>query len=436
MKNRILRLLSFALSVLLAASCVAIPSAATDGPEVEKIGAAYVSCIETGDVLFTYNPEGEIFTTSSTKLMTAIIAIEALSSRLDEKVTVTGQMLSEVAGNRLGLESGEEVTVRDLIYALVTGGDNDGAYCLAYVSYGSVSAFVEQMNAKAETIGAHNTHYTNPTGLHDETMKTTVTDTAVIAKYAWSLPLFVEASSTPKYVMAATNKNEARNIYNRNCLISKYYSANYFNGHCSGLNAGSTSQGGHCVITVAKNEDLSYLIIVMGAETTEETIYSYVNVQKLIDWAFSSFAMTNVLTESRVVCEMPVTLSSAVDFVTVAPEKTVSVFLPTDVDVERDVEYSWSTTEETLRAPLSAGDVVGQISATYTPKGSDDARVLASCNLVVTSDVERSDFLWTLNRIENFTKSRGFIAAVIFAVIAGVAVILFNARRRRTRGPY
>ena len=54
----------------------------------------------------------------------------------------------------------------------------------------------------------------------------------------------------------------------------------------------------------------------------------------------------------------------------------------------------------------------------------------------MTSDVERSDFLWTLNRIENFTKSRGFIAAVIFAVVAAVAVVLFNARRRKTRGPY
>ena len=427
-------------AVLFAALLFALvpPSFAASAPEIEtdKIKAAYVSCLETGDVLFTYNPDEKLFTTSSTKLMTAIVAIEALSARLDEKVTVTPQMLSEVAGNRLGLEKEEEVTVRDLIYALVTGGDNDGAYCLAYVACGSVPAFVEQMNAKAATLGANNTHYTNPTGLHDEAMTTTVTDTAIIAKYAWSLPLFVEASSTPKYVMAATNKNETRNIHNRNCLISKYYSANYFNGHCSGLSAGSTSQGGHCVITVAKNEELSYLVIVMGAESNEETIHSYVNVQTLIDWAFDSFAMTDVLTESRVVCEMPVTLASAVDFVTVAPEKTVSVFLPTDVDAERDIEYSWTTTEETLRAPLSAGQVVGQISATYREPGGSEARVLASCNLVVTSDVERSDFLWTLNRIENFTKSRGFIAAVIFAVVAAIAVVLFNARRRKTRGPY
>ena len=128
-------------------------------------------------------------------------------------------MLSEVAGNRLGLKADEVVTVRDLIYALITGCDNDGAYCLAYLACGSVSAFVEQMNAKAAVIGAHNTHYTNPTGLHDEKMKTTITDTAMIAKYAWSLPLFAEASSTQKYVMEATNSSETRNIYRRIILI-------------------------------------------------------------------------------------------------------------------------------------------------------------------------------------------------------------------------
>ncbi|MBQ7670728.1 MAG: D-alanyl-D-alanine carboxypeptidase [Clostridia bacterium] len=430
--------LFLAVTTLLFSALVFAPAshAVPAPPAIEKAKAAYVSCIETGEVLFSYNPEAELYTTSSTKLMTAIVAIEALSSRLDERVTITSQMLSEVAGNRLGLKANEVVSVRDLIYALITGCDNDGAYCLAYLAYGSVAAFVEQMNAKAAVIGAHNTHYTNPTGLHDEKMKTTITDTALIAKYAWNLPLFAEASSTQKYVMEPTNLEETRNIYNRNCLISKYYSANYYNGHCGGLNAGSTSQGGHCVITVAKNEDLSYLVIVMGAETSEEMIYSYYNVNKLIDWAFSSFAMADVLTESRVICEMPVELASAVDFVTIAPEKSVSVFLPTDVDIEKEIEYSWSTTEETLRAPLKAGDVVGQISATYKAPGDEDARILGSCNLVVTSDVDRSDFLYALNRIENFTKSRGFIAAVIFAVLATVAVILFNARRRKTRGPY
>lgn len=409
----------------------ATPAIATDVPVIERAAAAYVCCLETDEDLFLYNENEEIFTTSSTKIMTAILAIEAFSDSLDEKITVTDKMLSEVSGNRLGLKVGEQVTKRDLIYILVTGGFNDGAYCIAYTVAPSVPDFVDMMNKRAgEITGGSATHYMNPTGMHNELMKTTVAESAKIAKFAWSLPIFADASSVQKYVMEATNLSEFRNIYNRNCLISKYYSADYFNSSCKGINAGSTPEGGNCVMTVAKNEELSYLIIVMGAESTDEVNYAYANVQKLIDWAFASFAMTEVLTQQKVVCELPVKLSSAVDYVAVAPAENVSIFLPTDVDVSREIEYVWGTDDEELRAPLKAGDEVGNISAYY--KGE----LRGSCKLVVTSDVEKSDFISTLDRIQKFTKSAGFIAAVIFAAVLSVAVILFNARRKKTRGPY
>ena len=430
-KIKILTALFAAALQMFMAFALAVPSSATaPAPAIEHAQVAYVECLETGDALLMHNPEKEIFTTSSTKLMTAIVAIEALSDRLDEKVVITSEMLAEVAGNRLGLSVGEEVTVNDLIHILVTGGNNDGAYCLAYLVAGSTAAFVEKMNEKAASLGAFNTHYTNPTGMHSDLMVTTVTDTAVIAKYAWSLPLFKEASSAPKYVMEATNKNEYRNIYNRNCLISKYYNSQYYNSNCKGLNAGSTEQGGNCVITVAENESLSYLIIVMGAEATEDTVYSYYNAQNLIDWAFDSFAMVDVLYEEQMLYEIPVTLSSAVDFVTLAPAKTVSVFLPTDVDIENEIQYSWVPYEQELQAPVSAGEVAGQISAVY------NGETIGACDLVVTSDVERSDFLYTLNRIEKLTTSKGFIAAVVSAVIISVGVIFFNAYRRKNTGIY
>lgn len=419
------------LMILLIVFSSAAPALATDVPtleNLENVTSAYVCCLNTGEVLYQYNPEAELFTTSSTKMMTAIVAIEALEGRLDEEVTITSRMLSEVSGNRLGLKAGETVTVRDLLHILITGGNNDGAYCLAHLAAGSVSAFVDKMNEKAASLGAFNTFYTNPTGMHDEQMVTTIGDTAIIAKYAWSLPIFEEASSTTRYVMEATNMSDYRNIYNRNCLISKYYDASYYDKRCAGINAGSTKQGGHCVITVASDENLSYLIIAMGGESTEETIYSYTAVHTLMDWAFSSFSMVDVLFEKQMVYEIPVNLSAAVDFVTLAPSKTVSVFLPTDVDVEKEVSYSWSTFEESLDAPVTAGQVVGQISATYKDE------VLGTCDLVVTSDVERSEFLYNLNKIENLTKSKGFIATIVAAVLITTGVVFFNAYRRKNTG--
>ena len=122
------------------------------------------------------------------------------------------------------------------------------------------------------------------------------------------------------------------------------------------------------------------------------------------------------------------TLSSAVDYVTLAPSETVSVFLPTNVDIEKEITYSWQTADESLQAPVKKGQSVGKVSAVY--KGN----IIASCDLVVTSDVESSEFLYQLNKIEKFTRSKGFIAAVICALILSAGVVLFNAYRRKNRG--
>ncbi len=105
--NRIFSAFLALLFVLVPALMAATPARAISAPAIEtdKIKAAYVSCLETGDELYTFHPEDELFTTSSTKLMTAIIAIEELSSKLDEKVTVTSQMRREVSGNRRGLKA-------------------------------------------------------------------------------------------------------------------------------------------------------------------------------------------------------------------------------------------------------------------------------------------------------------------------------------------
>ena len=100
------------------------------------------------------------------------------------------------------------------------------------------------------------------------------------------------------------------------------------------------------------------------------------------------------------------------------------------VDIENEIQYSWVPYEQELQAPVSAGEVAGQISAVY------NGETIGACDLVVTSDVERSDFLYTLNRIEKLTTSKGFIAAVVSAVIISVGVIFFNAYRRKNTGIY
>ena len=395
-------------------------------PVIDHCIGAYLYNFENDEVLYSVGADERVYPTSTVKLMTGIVAIEELGDDLSRQVTITAEMLSKVAGNNVGLLAGEVVTVEQLLYAMLVNSANDAAMVLAYAACGSVEAFVERMNEKANTLGAYDTYYANPTGMHNDAVVTTVADTAIIAKYASTLPLFMEIVSTPKYVMEATNLSDYRNIYNRNCLLSKYYNVNYPYPRATGMNAGATTQGGYAICATAEESStgLSYLAIGMGADEEDGAIYSYVNAIKLFEWAFRNYDYIEVLSADRIICELPVRLSSTLDYVTLVPSENIEVYLPTTVDVERDIRYSYNTYADTMDAPIATGEEAGTITVLM------GERILGSCTLVTTSSVARSEFLYFLARVRQFSQSRFFIATVVAAVVLSIVYVLLKAHWR------
>ncbi len=403
------------------------------GPEVEELEGAYLYNFENDTVLFEYDANEKVYPASTVKLMTAIVAFEYFEGRLDTPITVTSAMLDEVSGNKIGFFEGEVVTVEQMLNCMLVNSANDAAIILAHACAGSTESFVELMNGKAEEIGAYDTHYTNPTGMHSSAMVTTARDTAEIAKYAYGISGFMEITATPKYVMEETNLSDYRNIYNRNCMISKYYSVDYYYSSAIGMNAGATQQGGYAICAVAEDAEdgLTYLAVVLGADEEDGVTYNYVNAERMLDWAFSSYGYTKVLTTSQVICEIDVRLSSALDYVTLSPEREISVYLPSSVDPETDIHYSYNTYEDPVDAPVEAGQEVGTITVIYGDE------ILGSCSLVTTSSIARSEFLYFLDRVGEFTESRFFRATVVSAIVLSILYILAKAglRERRFRHP-
>jgi len=291
------------------------------------------------------------------------------------------------------------------------------------------------MNEKARELSALKTHYTNCTGMHDDASVTTASDTLKIAKYAYSLDRFIEITSTGHYVVDATNLSEARDVYNRNCLVSKYYKDEYYYEGVVGLNAGSTPQGGYCAVTVAHDVEatVTYISVVMNAESDEETLYNYKGTADLLDWAFSSFGFREVLGKNQVVCEIPVKLAQTVDYVTLVPAESLTVFLPADADIERDVTISCRTESDYLEAPVKLGQRAGVAMVSYGDK------LLGTVELVTTSDVSRSELLYNMERIKEFTKGPFFIATVVSLVVFSLLYILikarYNQKKLRSRVP-
>ena len=400
-----------------------LPVHAADPPEITGAAGAYLYNFENDVLLYELNPDTRIFPASTVKLMTGILAMEALGNDPDKSITVTAEMLNKVVGNNMGLKVGEVVTVKDMLYGLLLNGANDAAQVLAVSVSGSVEDFVDAMNDKAQYLGAYNTFYTNPTGMHSDAMITTVADTALIAKYAYSLPGFTEITSLSKYVMEATNKSDYRNLYNRNGQISRFYEPNYLYSGSLGLNAGYTKQSGYCLVSVASRDELTYLCVVMNAESNDKTIYSYENGKRLLDFAFSSYGYVEVLSEKQRICELPVSLSSTVDYVTLTPAESVIRYLPTDYDPD-NLQIAYSTYAESLEAPVQEGAVYGSVAVYY------EGDVVGTTELIATASVSRSEFLHLLKQIKDFTSGRFFRATIVFLILFSVAYVLFEAHRR------
>lgn len=413
----------FVMTFALGAAAFAVPARAEEAPILEKVGSACLYNVESDSVLYELNPDAEVYPTATVKLMTGIIVLENCRD-LGEKVTVTDQMLAPVRGNAFGFAVGEEVTVEQALNCLLINNANDAAMILAYAIAGGEAEFVRMMNDKAESLAAWNTKYTNCTGMHDDAQVTTAADTLRIAKYAYGLDRFIDITSTTHYVLDATNMSEERDVYNRNCLVSKYYNDEYYYEGAIGMNAGSTSQGGYCAVAAARDpgNTVTYISVVMNAEKDDDTMYNYKGTADLLDWAFSSFGFREVISKKRIICEIPVRLSSALDYVTLVPAESLTVFLPSDVDIERDVEISCRTESDALDAPVKLGQKVGVAMVTY------EGKILGTVDLITTSDVSRSELLYFMERVKSFIRSPFFIATVISIAVLSVLYVLIKAR--------
>ena len=414
--------------------CAASGVSALDDPDIPNVKSAYLYNIENSRAVFAYNPEEEVYPTSTVKIMTGIVALELLGDRLDESVTVTSAMLADVTGNNIKLRVGEVVKIGDMLGALLVNGANDAAYVLAHAACGSTAEFVQRMNAKAAEISANNTVYFNPTGIHDERMHTTARDTCTIALCAYNTPGFMDYAELLKYTIDETNMSAARTMYNRNCLLSLYYEQSYYYDKARGLNAGSTFEGGYCVVTTASDGDLTYMAVVMDADKDANgNICSYTGAKAMLDWAFDSYLYLDVLSPEQTVCEIPVTLSMGVDYVTLVSKDTLSVYLPSDTDIDAEIKLSWTTDSEELQAPVAKDQVVGRVTALYQDEP------IGTADLIATTDVTRSDMLYGLYKIKQFSRSRFFIAALISAIIFfiiyvfGKAVYLKKSKSRKFR---
>ncbi len=428
-------LIFFAAAILLAASLLTNTSA-LDEPDSVNLALTknvHILSIDSGLTVFEKNADELIAPASAVKLMTAIIAYEHFDGKFDTVLTVSKEAIDATEGNNIGLKAGEEVTVDELLTALIAGGANDAANVFAFEISGSVEAFLELMNKKAKEIGAESTVYENTGGIDSDGMKTTARDTSLIAAYAYKLPQFAKYAGVTRYVMPATNLSGQRVVHNRNYLLSTHIERKYYDKNAIGLNSGYTQLGGHCVVTATEKNGLTFIITVMGGGRDEKgDNAAFYTASELIKWANGSFGYITVLNPDSIVREIPVALAKDVDYVIASPENKVDYFLPLDTDVAAEVSYEMRLDRETMTAPIYEGQRAGEIDVIY--KGE----VIETVPLVTKNNVRASSLLRALDYIKNLFKSRQVkigltVFAVVFAAYLALSYVAYTRRRRRNR---
>jgi len=394
-------------------------------PDMNGVSAAYVYNLENKKEVLSFNGKNKIYPSSLTKLVSFALASEKLSSRLDEKVTVTQEMINGTVGTYVGIEAGETFTVRELFYIAFCACFNDAVNIVAHVCSGSVSAFVSEMNLKAASLGADNTVFTNPTGIHNNGMYTTMEDLGKLLVYAASDPLVMQITSTVKIELEKSDEHDRYMLYNRNMLISDRTTAKYINEYANGLNAGSTVESGECVATLAVKEGLSYLCIVVGGREAvtnegEKYITSYRLINQLINWSFESFGYVKLFDSSIPCADLAVRYGVDADTVSVVPDGEIIMYLPLSFDVKSKLDFRTRFDKSEFEAPLKKGDTVGRMTVIY------DGEPIGEVPLKLTADVEKDNFLYTLDSIKAFSQNRIFLLTVL-CVVGYTALFTFSA---------
>lgn len=346
--------------------------------------AAIVYELNSGTMLYAWNPDAKIYPTSMVKMMTTLVALE--NGNPDDVVTVTRSVLNQVPIGILGadLKVGEEITLRDLLYSNMVASATDSAVVLADYVGGNVNAFLQMMNDKAAELGCEGTHYGNVHGLHDEQTYTTARDIARITAAALENETFREMFCAAEYTMAATNKHEQRTIITTNHMMN-VRNSKYYDKRVTGGKTGATDQGGRCLTLTAEKDGMEILCIVMGAKPTVaengslDAHGSFEESKILLDYAFQNFEFRQVFFDGQSLAQYPV--ANGASHVVSQATTSISTVLPIELD-ESQLKWAYQLKDTTIQAPVKKGQILGTVQVWYGTK------CLAQTDMVAMNGVE------------------------------------------------
>ncbi len=384
----------------------------------------------TGKILYEKNSHEQQYPASTTKIMTAILALENL--KLTDKIEIDAET-PFTEGSRIYLLEGENVTMEEVMYGMMLESANDAAVAFAKNISGSVEEFAKLMNKTASELGALNTNFVNPNGLHDDEHMTTAYDLAMIARYAMQNDTFRHFVTTYQYTMDATNLQETRYLYNTNRMLYDNVHKVTVNGQVrgckyegvTGIKTGYTGRAGGCLVAGAKRGNTELIAVTLA--TTD--MGRFQDCIALLDYGFENFKTVNALEAGSDFGIIPVTRGSV---------KQVRVVLPQSVEATLPAEASENVlrTEVELLESVEAPVLPGQKAGSIKLYAGDE--LIGEYDAVAAEQVDRGGWLSIVGitdsaaeKIRNTALSA--MAALLLMFILFVLVKRHQVKVRRRR---
>jgi len=332
MKSRILSICLALFSVF----PLCIFSVAGESPAVSAQAAILLEC-ESGQVVYEKSSQTRLPMASTTKIMTALVAIE--SADLSMAVSIPTEAVG-VEGSSVYLTAGETLTMEELLYAMMLESANDAAAAIACTIGGSIDSFAALMNEKAAALGLKDTHFTNPHGLDNPEHYTTAADLARLTAYALKNPTFAAIVSTYKKTIPLKDGEGTRLLLNHNRMLKQWEDV-------IGVKTGFTKHSGRCLVSAARQNGVQMVAVTLNAPD------DWQDHRSLLNYGFSQYEAVTLALPGDFAVELPC-VSAPDGIITATNTEELTIVLPAGTEVTHVME-----SRRLHFPPIAAGDVVG-----------------------------------------------------------------------------
>ena len=346
---------------------------------------------KTNSVLFGKNENSKKKMASTTKIMTATIIIEKCN--LTDTIEIS-KKAAGTGGSRLGLKTGDKITVLDLLYGLMLRSGNDAAVALAEYAGGDINGFAELMNAKALELGLTNTHFETPHGLDSNEHYTTAYELALLSNYALNNPTFAKIVGTKNYTI--TINGSPKDLSNTNELLGNMEGV-------YGIKTGFTNGANRCLVTACKKNNMDIICVVLGADTKK---FRTIDSIKLINYVFNNFVFYDL--ESFVNKNFEDWKKDNLNTFIINKGLSQDVLLNIEnlyiskVPIRKDLINSFEMKVECqkyFKAPVKGNSSIGNIVI------SNSGKKIAKCNISIMNDIDKKNssyyFIYLLKNISS-----------------------------------